>query len=560
MGLFDKKEKTLEDELVRKLVGTRISFGQTIGGGEIRRKIPHHDHMKPGGLNSKGKVVYKESGILWEDDKFFYRVGDKWIPNADGRGYISDSDIVKKVEEVWKNGGNCEDIQYAFDELVYPERILAKKLIYELLGNDSENVIGGKLATFGFEKKYNDKVKSKVLKTWKTHNNPQNIQQAYDHALEDMEKEILVDELVGTASIEITGELGNLNLTNDQKNEIKESVIKSWKSGESKEKIEEIYNITKERLSKGLSLISKDLYDFMKNGITLYTEKTEQKVVPTTQTIQEQVVKDEYGNLTRMGATYAIGLAGMALTSGKKTETVEKEISTTKVVNKTVKEKALEIIPSGESLRISQNEQVNYVERAEIKEYNENFKDIILNNGNVIPLDMGQDFNSNGLKEYITNGFPSNEDMIFYEKEKKELKSLNVVKKDVLVICDENSIDPTPFNAINELLDEMNIEFKVIKVKFLQKELSNSALQMCKVDISQWEILKKSINIDTVFVDKLINKYGLDPANFTWSTSGIIEDFVYVNPTIVVNNNEFIYGFNEIEIREKLGKKKCKYL
>jgi len=123
---------------------------------------------------------------------------------------------------------------------------------------------------------------------------------------------------------------------------------------------------------------------------------------------------------------------------------------------------------------------------------------------------------------------------------------------DILVICDENSIDSTPFNAVKELLNELNIEFRVIEVKFLPEELSNPTLQMCKVDKNQWEILKNSINIDTVFVDKLINEYGLDPMNFIWSTSGEIQNYVYVNPTIVINKNEFIYGFNEIEIRKKL--------
>ncbi|MCL2687070.1 MAG: hypothetical protein FWE58_00870 [Methanobrevibacter sp.] len=480
MGLFGNEPKTPEKELVDKLVGSGFVWNIAVSNLDIETndkdklqktvkkawkngascekiqrvydrklsKIKKRYKDREGAEELADRLVGIHNFLLGGSNLYNLasrcRVDYNWacfyqgtVQNSQGLNkneYISFHDVRNKIKKVLKNKGTCEEIQYAYDEIVYPYKIKSKKLVYKLLGKDPENTIGGKLATLGLEKRYANEVRSKVLKTWKKNENDYNLeslalktwaahdnytdmlQKSYDEAVEEIKIKQFVHELVGEENREIDGKLTELNLTHDQKNEIKESIINFWKSGGSKEKIEEIYNINKERLSKGASSISKDLYDFMKKGITLYAEKTEQKVVPTTQTVQHEVVKDEYGNLTRMGATMAIGLAGMALTSGKKTETVEKEISTTKVVNKKVKEKALEIIPSGESLRISKNEQVFYVERIEIKEYNENFKDIILNNGNVIPLDIGQDFNSNGLKEYIKNGPPSDEDMIYFGK------------------------------------------------------------------------------------------------------------------------------------------------
>ncbi|KZX16551.1 hypothetical protein [Methanobrevibacter curvatus] len=144
MGLFSKKEKTSEEKLADELVG--LGWGYSVNLNSLKNELSTDKRIK---LQDTVKEVLKNGGSVEDIQKAYddtlaeIRMGDvhrdlanytekelvdelvgaDWsfstniyelkIPNSEKKG------LQKAVKEVWKNGGSVEDIQKAYDEIVY---------------------------------------------------------------------------------------------------------------------------------------------------------------------------------------------------------------------------------------------------------------------------------------------------------------------------------------------------------------------------------------------------------------------------------------------------------
>lgn len=455
MGWFSKEKKirTPEEKLVDNLVGSGFSLGGKlseyysmgwIAESNIADTFPKG--MKAKNLFFKGfdikdgdmiisiELELEETIISIGGPKeyVFYKINKdtfkaiKQLLTEDSvairqfqtEHIVSYSDVHETVKRIWKNGGNCEEIQLSYDKLVNPKKISSKKLVKRLIGDIKGEKIGGSLIKENLDRHQYIKIKKKVLNSLKNNENEEEIQKVYSSTLNNIKKKNMVYKLLGSDfNNKSGGNLEKLNLPPEKENIIKNTIVNAWQNGADERSLEKIFILTKEKISKDiLTEISDDLYSFINKGIIVYHEKEKQKMIPGKKTVQETIVKDKFGNLTRAGATWGAGLAGYALTSGTKTETVNKLIDTTKVIDVSENIKVLEIYPHGEKLRIFIKGNVNYVNREDIIEYNEKFKDIILKNNNVIPLDVEKEFDDKGLIDYINNGYPSKEEIEYYEK------------------------------------------------------------------------------------------------------------------------------------------------
>lgn len=224
MGLFNKKEKTLEHKLVDKLVGSGIIYSQN--------------------LNNKN---------ISNNDKMF---------------------IHDNVKQVWKDGGSCEDIQSKYDDITSKIPII----------NSNKDLVDSLVGTGAFDKgllkeldlDYNSKqiIKKKVLSAWKNGFSADELENIYhdlssnqfnekykqrietkkkvnkelEYIKKHGEEKYLVNELVG-AGWTYNSNISNMNISNNDKNSIHKTVKTVWKNGASKDEIQRIYDLTLEEIN-----------------------------------------------------------------------------------------------------------------------------------------------------------------------------------------------------------------------------------------------------------------------------------------------------------------------